>query len=258
MNFDISERNADLLESLFLAVQDIQKCVVKIKKSVDGQQEMLEDLHGQMNKSRPDDGTSRDSDVLQQMFKSLTDLIESKSTDSMKEMKATSSSIKNEVNKTTGNLKTDLALLANDVHDLKSWKEAMTPVLSEILSKARIAVYSNTQMAEDLVRQQTQAKVHTRRVEEVKDTVRNIEVTVNSQPTLSDVLSRDEARSEFDEIKDLINDQGDLPEVLDKDLTLSQFNQIKDLLQKQGTFDDANIATSSVTAHKSEFLVFSH
>ena len=63
-HFDISERNADLLESLVHTVQDIQKSVVKIKKSVNGQQEMLQAIHGQLAEGR----TSHDSDVMKEMM----------------------------------------------------------------------------------------------------------------------------------------------------------------------------------------------
>ena len=231
-------------------MNNIQKSVVKIKKSVDGQQEMLEAIHGQLAEGR----TSHDSHVMKEMMKSFMDFVESKSKDSMKEMKASSISIKKEVTQTSGNLRSDLASIANEVHEVKSWKDAMTPVLKEILNKTKIAVYSNTHIAEDLAMQKNHEKVHTRRVQDIKDSVRNIELTVNSQLTLSDVLSRDEAMDEFDEIKNIIHEQGDLPEVLDKNDTLAKLDEIKDLVQQQTTFDDAKRNASSVTSHKSEFL----
>ena len=70
-------------------------------------------------------------------------------------------SITNEVTQKSLGLRSELKSLTRQVTDISDWKESMTPVLTEILNKARISVYSNTKIGENLTQ-----------VQEVKDLIR--------------------------------------------------------------------------------------
>ena len=165
LKINLSERNASTLEGLMSAVTNIQTSVMKMWKTVDDLDEKVTSLS---TTSAPSHQCQ--CDVFKQEI--------------LQAVNASNVSLKKEVSQKSGRLSSDLASLANDVKDIIDWKDTMTPVLTEILNKARISVYSQTKLGEDLDSQ-----------------VSNIHLQLQSQPQ---VLEKSETLTKFQEVKDLI------------------------------------------------------
>ena len=121
-----------------------------------------------------------------------------------------------------GRISSDLTSLAQEVKDINDWKQSMTPVLTEILNKTRISVYSQTKLSEDLDSQKHQMGAQSRDIKVVKTKVSNMQRQVQVP---SEVLKKSEILTKFQEVQDLI---------------------------KQGTSGGGNLGTSAAPIPQSE------
>ena len=279
--------------SLDRASADPNNCVCKSLKQdiLEAIDKKFADLTHEMKEKVCDDSFGK------KLTKQLMDFNKSENKDLLNEIKQNSKSIKTEImqevrkdhqslkqemrneihqaeTNVTRTLTPDLTSLCNEVNQIKSWQNQMSPVLSEILTKTKIAMYSNTQINESLhdqknrqIRQGQDMNATQNKLTTIEQATGNLtscldDLKIQSLDKLDDVkLSIDQQdltttnnklttveqainnqASCFDDLKSEISHQLEkvstaLPEIAEKREVLENFTEIKHLIKQQKTTD---------------------